>query len=126
MLGKSYVYLVILALSLTQTSPSYSPVCPGDNVTVTCTGSAGTVVWRTGPSLAPIQITSMSDTSQSLQQTQNTPGPAFTVSLLSFDADTNTLTSIATIDGVTISRNIQCSEDVMMYETVQIVVSGMI
>ena len=47
-----YYYLsnicIISTASLTQTTPSYTPVCPGDRLIFTCvaTGSGRAVVWR--------------------------------------------------------------------------------
>ena len=40
------MHYIVLSVSITETSPSYSPVCRGDNVTITCTGNGSAVLWH--------------------------------------------------------------------------------
>ena len=49
------VHYIVLCVSITQTSPSYSPVCHGDNVTITCTGNGSAVSWHPSDS-APATV----------------------------------------------------------------------
>ena len=42
---------------ITQTSPSYSPVCHGDNVTITCTGNGSAVLWHPSDSAPATVVT---------------------------------------------------------------------
>ena len=39
------IYLLFSIVSLQQTSPSYSPVCPGDSVVFTCNVTGDRLIW---------------------------------------------------------------------------------
>ena len=47
------------AAELVQTSPSYTPLCPGDRLVLTCTTYTGNTFWRI-PGQAPGQVESVS------------------------------------------------------------------
>ena len=101
-----------IALSITQTSPSYSPVCPGDNVTITCTGSGVGIAWRTvqgGATLTYVSQTTMLGT--------------FTLTLTS--KTNGIVTSTATDDDIQFNTiDIECSVGDDNYVLAQITVAG--
>ena len=103
-----------IALSITQTSPSYSPVCLGDNVTITCTGSGVGVAWRTSLAGPGVTLTNVSKTAML--------GP-FTLTLTS---NTNGIvTSTATADDIQFNTfDIECSLDGIDFVLAQITVAG--
>ena len=104
-----------IALSITQTSPSYSPVCHGDNVTITCTGSGVGIAWRTSlvPGAAAV-LNNVSDTDML---------STFTLTLTS--KTNGIITSTATADDIQFDTfDIECSVDGVNYVLAQITVAG--
>ena len=111
------IYHCISTASLTQTTPPYSPVCPGNRLVFTCiTDVSMGVIWRgnNGGNRALISTS-----------------PAATVDSFSLrvaDYDSTTLVTTATIESVPIELNgssISCSGDQSItYETLYISIAG--
>ena len=103
---------------MTQTTPSYTLVCPGDRLVFTCvvTGSGGALVWRRNKLVI-------------LQYGQTIPSfPDFILNITSYNNITTELVSTATsesapvqLDGSTIS----CSADGLNYMTLTIDITCM-
>ena len=111
---------IISTASLTQTTPSYTPVCPGDRLVFTCVvnGSGGAIVWIRNNIPVILQY------GQPIQ-----PFPNFELNITSYNTTTTELVSIATresapvqLDGSTIS----CSADGLNYITLTIDIAGQI
>ena len=113
------IYHCISTASLTQTTPSYTPVCPGDRLIFACvvTGSGGALVWRRNKLVI-------------LQYNQPIPSiPEFILNITSYNNNTTELVSTATNESATIQldgSNIGCSADGINYMTLTIDIAGKI
>ena len=114
-----FIHHCVSTASLTQTTPSYTPVCPGDRLVFTCvvTGSGGAVVWRR-------------DNGVILRYGQPIPPfPDFNLNITSYNTITTELVSTATSESVTIQLDgsiIGCSNDGLNYMTLTIDIAGQI
>ena len=110
---------IISTASLTQTTPSYTPVCPGDRLVFTCvvTGSGGALVWRRNNGVI-------------LLYGQTIPSfPDFILNITSYNNITTELVSTATRESVPVQldgSNIGCSSDAVNYITLTIDIAGKI
>ena len=113
-LDLSCIYIGSLGL-LYQSSPSYSPVCPGDTVVFTCNTNTGVVSWADN-----------SDGTGSIGFSSNAIGQPprqigiFKVALISVNG--MMFVSTATVDNVTHSQsssNIYCSADTINYNEME-------
>ena len=99
--------MISLTGLLIQSSPSYTPVCPGDTVIFTCSSTTGEVNWALD-SQGTGQIGYSADSSIGFDRTLD----IFTLNLTNISGFT--LTSTATVHNVTISQtgtDIYCSAD---------------
>ena len=118
-----YYYLsntcIISTVSLTQTTPSYTPVCPGDRLIFTCvvTGSAQAVVWRRNKAVI-------------VQYGQPIPSlPDFILNITSYNTTTTELVSTATSESASVQldgSDIGCSTDGVHFMTLTIDIAGKI
>ena len=104
---------------MTQTTPSYTPVCPGDRLVYTCvvTGSGGAVVWRRNNGVI-------------LRYNQPIPSfPDFNLNIISYNNITDELVSTATNESATIQldgSDISCAREAPHYMTLTIDIAGKI
>ena len=106
-----FVLLFILLGLLYQSSPSYSPVCPGDNVVFTCITNTGFVSWTDSDGGAGLGYNSANAIGQPPRQLG-----IFKIALISVNG--SMFVSTATVDNVTFSQsssNIYCSADAINY-----------
>ena len=104
--------MISLTGLLYQSSPSYTPVCPGDTVIFTCSLTTGGLYWSNGNvTKGYLSIAATLGTMQHLG--------IFTLNLISKSPN---LTSTATVHSVTISQtgtDIYCSSDLNFNQMVQ-------
>ena len=107
-----FVLLFILLGLLYQSSPSYSPVCPGDTVVFTCITNTGYIFWAdNSDGTGALGYTSSNAIGQPPRQLG-----IFKIALTSVNGIM--FVSTATVDNVTHSQsssNIYCSADAMNY-----------
>ena len=107
-----FVLLSILLGLLYQSSSSYSPVCPGDNVVFTCTTNTGMVSWaNNSDGTGALGYTSSNAIGQPPRQLG-----IFKIALISVNG--SMFVSTATVDNVTYSQsssNIYCSADAINF-----------
>ena len=112
-----FIHHCVSTASLTQTTPSYTPVCPGDRLVFTCvvTGSAQAVVWRR-------------DNGVVLQYGQPIPSfPNFILNITSYNNITTELVSTATSESASVQLDgstIGCSTNAIYYMTLTIDIAG--
>ena len=90
--------MISLTGLLIQSSPSYTPVCPGDTVIFTCSSTTGRVSWA----LNSDGTNSIGYTNSDQLDAPPTQLGIFTVDLVS--ANGSNFTSTATVHNVTISQ----------------------
>ena len=89
--------MISLTGLLIQSSPSYTPVCPGDTVIFTCSSTTGRVSWA-------LNSDGTNNIGYTTMQQTNIPSQLgiFTLVLVSISGDN--LTSTATVHSVTINQ----------------------
>ena len=106
-----YCHYLIIGL-LYQSSPSYSPVCPGDTVVFTCTTNTGFVSWADN---SDGNGKNGYNKANAIEQPPKQLG-IFKLALISVNG--SMFVSTATVDNVTYSQsssNIYCSTDGMNF-----------
>ena len=99
--------MISLTGLLIQSSPSYTPVCPGDTVIFTCSSTTGEIAWS---------LDSTGSSSRGYLNITATIGDIQHLEIFTFNLTSKTpnLTSTATVHNVTISQtgtDIYCSSD---------------
>ena len=115
----------MLSVFLQQTSPSYHPVCPGDNVTITCNVSTGStaLTWRNPPNPG------VAFTGSIAIGTTSVVG-IFTVKLIGKNILNFELSSEASVQNIQLNNNgssLSCSDQTLggNMETILILISSM-
>ena len=98
-----------------QSSPSYTPVCPGDTVIFTCSSTTGGLYWS---------LNSVGNVTKGYLSIASTIGDIQHLGIFTFNLTSKSpnLTSTATVHSVTISQtgtDIYCSSDVNFNQMVQ-------
>ena len=107
--------MISLTGLLIQSSPSYTPVCPGDTVIFTCSSTTGYVYWS---------LNSNGTNSRGYVVNISTVGIIQHLGIFTFNLTSKSpnLTSTATVHNVTISQtgtDIYCSSDLNFNQMVQ-------
>ena len=112
---------------LQQSSPSYHPVCPEDNVTITCNVSTGStaLTWRNPPNPGATAFTG-----DIAIGTTSVVG-IFTVKLIGKNIPNFELSSEASVQNIQLNNNessLSCSDQTLggNMETILILISGML
>ena len=114
---------------LQQSSPSYHPVCPGDNVTITCNVSTGSAALRwddpLNPSAVGVGFTGSTDIGST-----GVVG-IFTVILIGKNIPNFELSSEASVQNIQLNNSgssLSCSDQILggNMETILILISGMV
>ena len=127
-----FYLLVPISFSLVflqQTSPSYHPVCPGDDVTITCNVSTGSTALRWDDPLNPSAV-GVGFTGSTAIGSTGVVG-IFTVKLIGKNILNFELSSEASVQNIQLNNSgssLSCSDQVLggNMETILISISGML